>query len=129
MRDKGYKVEYFAKPKDFDINTPHVTVINNTLEVHEDSADGNFFRKMEVDRTLSGSVQVAGTYASNHNMDLVILPMSATPNGFVINTSKAGAQFTSQTNQKEWVVAAVGKFGEWQPKNPNQDRKGQVSYL
>ena len=49
VRDNGYKTQWFAKPKDFDLNTPHFEQkIGGTLEAHEDSADGKSFRVLTI---------------------------------------------------------------------------------
>lgn len=34
--DKGFKKMWFAKPKNLDVDTPHIVEINGTLAVHED---------------------------------------------------------------------------------------------
>lgn len=38
--DKGWKKMYFAKPKNYDVNTPHFEQrTSGSIEVHEDSSD------------------------------------------------------------------------------------------
>ena len=126
--DKGWKQEYFAKPKNKDINVPHFVNAKGTLEVHEDSANDGSFRIMEVDMVYSGSYNVGGTFASNRGMDFVVLPMNSTANGFAINTNSVGIQVSVPCGN-EWCIMAFGTFGPWQPKNKHHDKKGYVSYL
>jgi hypothetical protein len=121
--DKGWKQDFFAKPKDKDLDTPHVISVNGTLEVHQDSADGKSFRAMDVSQVGSGSLRIGSTFASNNGMALVILPMHTTANGFAINTNYAGNQITLP-NDGEWCIMAFGKFGDWRDK---PKPKGQVS--
>ena len=62
--------------------------------VHEDSADGNSFRVMSVDGIHSGSFQTGSAFASNHDKDMVILPMTEEANGFAIDTSYSGSSIS-----------------------------------
>jgi hypothetical protein len=118
--DKGWAKTYFAKPKDFDINTPHFEVkINNSLEVHEDSADGNSFRVMNVNSIYSGSFYSGSTFAQNKGMDIAILPMNPAATGFAIDTSLSGSYVTIPSGS-QWCLMALGKFGRWQQKEEKQ---------
>ena len=110
--DKGWKKMYFAKPKKFDVNTPHFEqAVNGTLEVHLDSAGGQSFRVMNVNAIYSRS-----TYAENEGMDMAVLPMNQTANGFAINTSLSGS-YVSIPSGSQWCLMALGTFGPWQPKH------------
>jgi hypothetical protein len=116
VRDKGSKTWYFAKPKDFDVNTPHFEVtVDGKLDVHEDSADGNSFRTMIVNGIYSGSFYAGSTFASNKGMDIAVLPMNKTADGFAINTSKNGADVNIPFGN-EWCLMALGTYSPWQPK-------------
>jgi hypothetical protein len=117
IRDKGWKQEYFAKPKDKDLDTPHIVAVNGTLDVHLDSADGNSFRPMYVDQVGSGSLRVGSTFAANRGMYMVILPMYPTADQFAINTNYSGGLITLK-NPDEWCIMAFGTLGTWQRK-PN----------
>lgn len=85
---------FFAIPKDKDLNSPHVISVNGTLQVHQDSADGDSFRAIDVSQIGSGSLKIGSTFASNNGVDLVILPIYPTANGFAINTTYVGNQIT-----------------------------------
>jgi len=61
VKTKKEKKQYFAKPKKFNVNTPHFIEKHNVLEVHADFADGNYFRVMQP--SLIGR----GTYNSGKN--------------------------------------------------------------
>lgn len=114
--DKGYKKMWFAKPKNLDVNTPHfIQDIGGTLEVHEDSANGESFRVMSVDSILSGSFQSGSTFASNQGKDMVILPMSQEADGFAIRTSYSGSSI-SLPSESQWCLMGIGSFGTWQRK-------------
>jgi len=114
--DKGYEKNWFAKPKNFDIDTPHFEQrVGGTLEVHEDSADGKSFRIMSVDQVVSGSFQFGSTFASNSGLNMVVLPMKPSANGFAIDTSQSGSSITIPSGN-QWCLIALGSFGSWQPK-------------
>jgi len=82
VEDKGWTVHYFAKPKKFDVNTPHFEVrVGGKLIVHQDSADGNSFRTMAVNEIYSGSLYAGSTFAQNKGMDIAVLPMEPVANG------------------------------------------------
>ena len=116
--DKGWTKSYFAKPKNFDVDTPHFEkAVNNTLEVHLDSADGQSFRVMNVNAIYSGSFYSGSTFAENKGMDIAVLPMNETANGFAINTSESGSR-VSIPSGSEWCLMVLGSFGSWQQKHP-----------
>ena len=116
VKDKGYKKMWFAKPKNFDIETPHFEQqVDGTLEVHQDSADGKSFRVMKVDNIQSGSFSSGSTFASNEGLDLVVLPMNKTADGFAIDTSQSGSSITIPS-ENEWYLMGFGSFGPWQQK-------------
>lgn len=116
--DKGHKKMWFAKSKDFDVNTPHFERnIGGTLEVHLDSADGNSFRAMSVNDIYSGSIYSGTTLASNEGMDMVVLPMSKEADGFAIDTSKYGTLINYKDESKNWCLMAFGSFSSWQKKD------------
>lgn len=114
--DKGYRKMWFAKPKEFDVDTPHFEQdVNGTLEVHLDSANGESFRVMSVNTIYSGSVNSGSTFAENKGMDMAVLPMNPTANGFAINTSENGSSVRIPDGS-EWCLMAFGSFGPWQAK-------------
>ena len=113
--DKGWKKTYFAKPKDSDVDTPHFDVINNFLQVHEDSANGEYFRSMNINTLYSGSFYIGGTFAHNRGMDSVVLPMNPTAHGFTVDISPNG-KTVSIPSGSEWCLMAFGTFGTWKTK-------------
>ncbi len=118
VKDSGYKKQWFAKPKNFDVATPHFEQkINGTLEVHLDSPDDKSFRVMTVNAIYSGSFYFGDTFADSKGMDVAVLPMNSTANGFAINTSESGS-FVKIPQPKEWCLMAFGTFGAWLPKLP-----------
>jgi hypothetical protein len=120
VKDKGFTKMYFAKPKNFDTETPHFEVkVDGALSVHIDSPDGKSFRVMGTNSIYGGSFYSGSTFASNKGMDIAVLPMNPTANGFVINTSENGSYIKLQS-EKEWCLMAFGTFGPWQPK-PKQE--------
>jgi len=120
--DKGWKMMYFAKPKNFDVDTPHFEqAVNSTLEVHMDSADNQSFRVMNVNKIYSGSFYSGSTFAVNNGMDIAVLPMNPTANGFAINTSLSGS-YIKIPSGKQWCLMALGSFGPWQPKYTSHDK-------
>jgi hypothetical protein len=114
--------DYFAKPKEFGISTPHFEVsAKGEIVLHEDSADGLSFRAMGVVDIYSGSFRVGNTFAANKGMDMAVLPMNETANGFAINVSDAGVR-VHIPSEDEWCLMAYGKWGPWQLKPPKQKR-------
>jgi len=92
VKDKGYKKMWFAKPKNFDVETPHFEQkVDGTLEAHLDSADDNSFRVMSISSIYSGSFYSGSTFANNKGMNMMVLPMNPTANGFAIDTSLSGS--------------------------------------
>jgi len=124
VRAKETKTMYFAKPKELDVNTPHfeVSVVDDKITLHEDSADGNSFRVMDVSEIYSGSFRVGTTFAVSRGMDMAALPMNETANGFAINVSHAGA-YIQIPHGDEWCLMAYGKWGVWQTKPPKQGQR------
>jgi hypothetical protein len=70
---------------------------------------------MDVNYVYSGSLETGSTFASNHGMDMVILPMSEEANGFAINTSYSGSSISIPSGSV-WCLIGVGTFGTWQTK-------------
>jgi hypothetical protein len=118
VRTRETKTIFFAKPKEFDVNTPHFEVsVEGDMTLHEDSADGNSFRVMDVASIYSGSLRIGNTFAMNKGMDMAVLPMNETANGFAINVTDAGANVQIPFGD-EWCLMAYGKWGDWQLKRP-----------
>ena len=116
IKNKGYRNEWFAKPKNFDVDTPHfLKNVGGTLEVHQDSADGNSYRVLAVNDIYSGSISSGSTFASNKDMDMVVLPMNKSADGFAIDTRYSGS-LIEVLNEEEWILMGLGNFGPWLPK-------------
>jgi hypothetical protein len=116
VRTKELGTIYMAKPKNFDINTPHFEIsVDGKMEVHEDSPNGSRFRVMNMSEIWSGSIDSGITFAENKGMDIAVLPMHETATGFSINTSPSGSYVTIPTGS-QWCLMAVGTYGPWQVK-------------
>jgi hypothetical protein len=70
---------------------------------------------MTVNAIYSGSFYSGSTLADNKGMDMAVLPMSSTANGFAINTSESGS-YVRIPQGNEWCLMAFGSFGSWQAK-------------
>jgi hypothetical protein len=92
------------------------------MTLHEDSADGNSFRVMDVVDIYSGSFRVGNTFALNKGMDMAVLPMNETANGFAINVNEIGANVQIPFGD-EWCLMGYGKWKPWQPKQPKQGQQ------
>lgn len=104
---------YMAKPKCFNVNTPHIKVSpDGRMEVHEDSYDGSRFRVLQ--NYLEGSIDSALTFIGNEGMDMVVFPMYEA-NGFTIDSGLNGSRVLIPTGNT-WCLRIVGKFGPWKPK-------------
>jgi len=107
---------YMAKPKNFDINTPHFEIsVDGKMQVHEDSPNGSRFRVMDVSEIWSGSIDSGIRLVKNRGMDIAVLPMFETANGFSIDTNPRGCYVTIPTGS-QWCLMAVGKYRPWQVK-------------
>ncbi len=108
---------YMAKPKNFDISTPHFEIsVDGKMQMHEDSPNGSRFRVMNVSEIWSGSIDSGITFAESKEVDIAVLPMFETANGFTIDTSSSGSYVTIPTGS-QWCLMAVGKYGPWQVKS------------
>ena len=116
VKDKGYKIMWFAKPKVFDTDTPHFEQkIGGTLELHIDSADGTSFRVMKINDIYSGSFYSGSTFAHNKEMDMAVLPMTSAATGFAIDVTTSGSN-VNIPDGTVWCLMAFGTLGSWQPK-------------
>jgi len=61
LTDNGLKKAYFAKPKNYDVETPHFEEISGSIKVHEHSPDCQQFRVMTSSEIYSGSFRI-GNY-------------------------------------------------------------------
>lgn len=116
---KGYKKQVFAKPKKSDVDTPHFVKTHNIWEVHQDSANGEYYRVMQPQVIASGAFHTMENYVRNSGLDLVVLPTQETANGVLINTDSSGVWVTMPF----WVgnqtyFWALGKWDEWKRKCP-----------
>lgn len=115
---KGYKKHVFAKPKKSDVDTPHFIRNHNIWRVHQDSANGEFYRIMLPQVIASGTFHAMENYVRNSGVDLVILPTQETADGFLINTDIRGvwATFPSGVGEQKYFWA-LGKWDEWKRKH------------
>lgn len=118
--DKGWKKMYFAKPKKgHEVETPHFEQITSgSIEVHQHSSDCKQFRVMSSSEIYSGSFSSGTSFVQNKGMDIAVLPMYETANGIALDFSSSGS-YVNVSSGSQWVIYALGKWGEWQdvPKN------------
>lgn len=120
--DKGWKKMYFAKPRNYDVNTPHFEQrTNGSIKVHEHSPDCKQFRVMMSSEIYSGSFSSGTTFVQDRGMDMAVLPMFKTANGIALDFSPSGSNVTI-TSGSQWVIYALGKWGEWQDIQPKKDK-------
>jgi len=118
VKDKGNKGKHWmAKPKNRNLDTPHFKEFNGKLEVHQDSADGTLYRKMDNITTMGSTVvtTVTAEILKNSGLDIAILPMEETSDGFIVNTSASGA-YVEFPKPNQQILFAQGKWGEWKEK-------------
>ena len=107
--------QWFAKATHHDVDTPHFYQdTNGILEVHQDSADGLCYRTMKPETICSGSYPSGRTWVENRGMDLAVLPMETSANGFRVLTTPSGSTLLLPTDG--WCLMAVGRWSEWIPK-------------
>jgi hypothetical protein len=113
---KPNKGQWFAKPKDQDISTPHFYDDGQGLEVHQDSPDGTCYRVMYAESICSGSYPSGKSWVSNKGMDLAVLPMQEQADGFSISTTPSGSSLWLPADS--YCLMAVGRWSEWMLKAP-----------
>ena len=119
LTDNGFKKAYFAKPKNFDVETPHFEVTSGSIIVHQHSPDCKQFRVMSSSEVYSGSFTSGTTFASNNGKDMALLPMKGTANGFALDFSSSGS-YVTVTSGSQWVLMAFGNWGEWRNVQPKK---------
>lgn len=109
--------QWFAKPKDHDIDTPHFYQdTNGILEVHQDSADDLYYRTMKPNMICSGSYSSGSTWVTNQGTGLAVLPMETSANGFRVLTTPSGSTLLLPADS--WCLMAVGPWSGWIKKPP-----------
>lgn len=68
---------------------------------------------MTVSEIYSGSYDSGTHFAANKEMDIAVLPMGETINGFALDFDPSGS-YVTVTSGSQWVIHALGKWGEWQ---------------
>ncbi len=108
----GREPEVFAKPKNSDVNTPHFYNFEGNIEIHQDSADNRFFRKMDLVKVASGSLSSGITFVANEGLDLAMLPVKESADGFSLDTNGSGC-VVSFPHGSEHVVMGYGNWTNW----------------
>jgi hypothetical protein len=121
ITDNGLKKAYFAKPKNYDVETPHFEQTSGSITVHEHSPDCRQFRVMTSSEIYSGSFTSGTTFASNNGKDMTVLPMKETTNGIALDFSSSGS-YVTVTSGSQWVLMAFGNWGEWRDVQPKKDK-------
>jgi len=108
--------QWFAKPKEFDIDTLHFEEYHGVLSVHQDSADGLNCRAMSPRTICSGSYVAGRTFCEkkDQGLELAVLPMQPTADGFAIDNTASGSYVSLPSDG--WCLMAFGIWGSWQPK-------------
>jgi len=108
-----YGTTFMVKPKRFDIDTPHITVLSNgKWEVHEDSADGRWFRTMHL--IGEGSIDSGiDPFIRNEGFDMALVPLYQA--NFDICADSNGSRVSILTGNP-WVLRAIGTYGPWKAK-------------
>lgn len=111
------KGAYFAKPKDFNVDTPHFYKDHGVSGVHQDSEDGKSYRKMIPQLIASGTIHSGKNYVRNRGLDMTLLPMHETADGFYINTTPSGFIVTLPSGiDDQYCLMAFGEWSSWQLK-------------
>jgi len=121
ITNSGIKKAIFAKPKEYDVKTPHFELTSGSIIVHQHSPDCRQFRVMTSSEIYSGSFTSGTTFASNQGKDMAVLPMSETANGFSLDFSPSGSNVTI-TSGSQWVLMAFGTWGEWRDVQPKKNK-------
>jgi hypothetical protein len=121
LTDNGLKKAYFAKPKNYDVKTPHFEQTSGSITVHEHSPDCKQFRVMTSSEIYSGSFTSGTTFASNNGKDLAVLPMKDNANGCALDFSSSGS-YVTVTSGSQWVLMAFGKWEEWRDVHPKKNK-------
>jgi len=113
--------QWFAKPNNHNPsgycpNCPHFHDNHGILEIHEDSPDGRYFRKMYPEIICSGSYASGSTWVKNSGKELALLPMVISGNGFRITATPSGSIL--ELSADSYCAMAVGRFGDWILKPP-----------
>lgn len=105
----------FAKPKDEDVITLDFRENKGILSVHQDSADGRYYRRMENPEFIgSGILSQGENFVHGKGLDVFALPMKETADGFIIDTTPSGVYINLPVGG--YCLMAFGKSDEWQPK-------------
>ena len=119
--------EYFAKGKSgAELDTPRMYDYSGRvipLEVHEDSADGLFWRPIDIQCWASGTLASGLNRFSNSRLSVVVLPTIDTGRGLVIDTTGSGLVVGVGSDQQQYLMA-IGRFGEWHRKMPESNISG-----
>jgi hypothetical protein len=117
--DKGWKKSYFAKPKNYDVITPHFELTRGKIEVHEHSLDCKQYRVLVSSEVYSGSFNSGTTFIDDKGMGIAVLPMFETLNGMALDFSPSGS-YVTVTSGSQWVIYATGTWGEWKDVKPKE---------
>lgn len=107
--------QWFAKPKNKDIPTPHFDERNGVLRVHQDSADDTQWRVMQKQSFIGSITLPSGQNFLPFEGDIAVVPMTIDNRGYKINYSASGA-LVSLSASGSLLLIAKGIWGEWEPK-------------
>lgn len=107
--------QWFVKPKNKDIPTPHFQERQGVLSVHQDSADNTRYRTMQNTSFIGGVSLPSGANFLPWDQDIAVLPITIDNKGYVINYSISGAYVFLPYSGAN-VLVAKGIWDEWRPK-------------
>jgi len=115
VRENSKGVQYFAKPKNHDVSTPHFYDYSGNFSVHQDSADDSHWRPMEVRYVASGTLTSGENFIANRGLDLAVLPTRQTASGFTIDLNMSGAKVSVPSDSQLYLMA-MGNWMDWRRK-------------
>ena len=108
----GRVKQWFAKPKNKDIPTPHFDERNGVLRVHQDSADNTQCRVMQKQSFIGSIALPSGQNFLPSEEGIAVIPMTIDNDRYRINYSASGA-LVSLSASGALVLIAEGVWGEW----------------
>ena len=115
VRENSKGLQYFAKPKNHDVITPHFYDYSGNFSVHQDSADDSHFRQMEVRYIASGMLTSGQNFIANRGLDLAVLPTRQTASGFRIDLNMSGTKVSVPSDSQHFLMA-MGNWMDWRKK-------------
>ena len=107
--------EWFAKPKNKDIETPHFEERNGVLRVHQYSKDNKQYRIMKQPFNIESKTLADGLIIIPSENSVIVVPITIDNTGFCMETQSGQVIISSLVSGAQYLVAE-GKWDEWKPK-------------